>query len=215
MLNRREIEEAEKGEMETLYKYRSLSNSMRFISILLEKKLYGALFDELNDPMEGYFSYSKELSSDLKKDLTEIRKNTYICSFSQKHNIGIMWSHYADEHKGCCIELNVTAKSWEKVKIKYDNNVLVACDVLNARDLFERKTTQWESENEIRYIKKAKSQNDKSRNRYLTVSISKIYMGYKMSSKDFNYWKKLIGKLNPQIEVKKITKSEINFGYEK
>ena len=41
------------------YKYRSLDNFERFISIIIDKKLYGALYSEMNDPMEEYFTYSK------------------------------------------------------------------------------------------------------------------------------------------------------------
>ena len=52
-----------------LYKYRSLSNPERFIKILLDKKLYGSFFDELNDPMEGYFRYSKDIDEDVKNKL--------------------------------------------------------------------------------------------------------------------------------------------------
>ena len=43
---------------ELLYKYRSLENIERFLDIIIEKKLYGALYKEMNDPMEGYFQYS-------------------------------------------------------------------------------------------------------------------------------------------------------------
>lgn len=36
------------------YKYRSLENLERFLSIIIDRKLYGALYSEMNDPMEGY-----------------------------------------------------------------------------------------------------------------------------------------------------------------
>lgn len=37
------------------YKYRSLSNLRYFLDILINKRLYMATYDELNDPMEGAF----------------------------------------------------------------------------------------------------------------------------------------------------------------
>lgn len=35
------------------YKYRSLDNFRNFIDILVNKRLYGAKYDSLNDPFEG------------------------------------------------------------------------------------------------------------------------------------------------------------------
>ena len=136
-----------------LYKYRSLSNPERFIKILLDKKLYGSFFDELNDPMEGYFRYSKDIDEDVKNKLMEIRKSTCICSLSRRNDIGIMWAHYADEHKGCCIELDVTAQSWKRVDITYDNSILQTGNKpLSPEQLFERKTKQWINEEETQII---------------------------------------------------------------
>ena len=201
-----------------LYKYRSLSNSERFIKILLDKKLYGAFFDELNDPMEGYFRYSKDISDDVKEMLMEIRKSTCICSLSRRNDIGIMWAHYADEYKGCCIELDVTAKSWKRVDITYDNSILQTGDKpLSAEQLFERKTKQWINEEETRYIRESQfDKNNKSYKRHhLTISIKRIYMGFKMSTIDFNYWSKLIAKIDPNIEVVHMSKKSIDFGYDK
>lgn len=37
----------------TFFKYRPLDNFERFLDIVLKKRLYGALYHELNDPMEG------------------------------------------------------------------------------------------------------------------------------------------------------------------
>ena len=49
-----------KKESETLYKYRSLSNLKRLIEIVLDGKMYASRYKDLNDPMEGYYSYTKE-----------------------------------------------------------------------------------------------------------------------------------------------------------
>lgn len=201
-----------------LYKYRSLSNPERFIKILLDKKLYGSFFDELNDPMEGYFRYSKDIDEDVKNKLMEIRKSTCICSLSRRNDIGIMWAHYADEHKGCCIELDVTAQSWKRVDITYDNSILQTGNKpLSPEQLFERKTKQWINEEETRYIKKSQlDKNNKTYKRHhLTISIKRIYMGFKMNNTDFNYWSKLIERINPDIIVERMPKRLIDFGYDK
>lgn len=50
---------------EVLYKYRGLSNLKRFLEIILNKKLYGALYTELNDPMEGSFRYNYKIPHEI------------------------------------------------------------------------------------------------------------------------------------------------------
>ena len=83
----------------TYFKYRSLDNLERFLQIIMNRELYGALYKELNDPMEGYFSYNPTINPEIRRRIYHDRANTYICSASRKHNIDIMWSHYADEHR--------------------------------------------------------------------------------------------------------------------
>ena len=77
---------------EVLYKYRGLSNLKRFLEIILNKKLYGALYTELNDPMEGSFRYNYKIPHEIIEDLKDQKQKTYICSLSKKNDIGIMLS---------------------------------------------------------------------------------------------------------------------------
>lgn len=95
-------------EPELLYKYRSLENLERFLDIVIDNKLYGALYKEMNDPMEGYFQYSPDVDKSVLTGIWEGKNKRYICSLSKKSNIGLMWTHYANENKGCCIEVEVT-----------------------------------------------------------------------------------------------------------
>ena len=200
-----------------LYKYLSLSNPRRFIEILLNEKLYGALFDELNDPMEGYFNYSKDVSNDVRKEMANIRKNTCICSFSRRNNIGVMWTHYADSHKGVCLELEIKDAGWERVDVNYNNNILCAQCLKSPSYLFKRKTTQWEYEEETRYIK-TKSINNHSQSEpkgdFVAISIIQIYLGMNMSLNESEYWKKLIKRVLPNIKVTMMGKDDVDFGYE-
>ena len=40
----------------TYYKYRTLDDLERILDIIVNKRLYGAVYKELNDPMEGKFN---------------------------------------------------------------------------------------------------------------------------------------------------------------
>lgn len=105
--------------MATYYKYRSLRNLNRILDILINERLYAAKFQNLNDPMEGHYQYNADIDRNLKEQILSERDRTLICSLSRRSNIGLMWTHYADEGRGCCIELNVTSKSWRRIDVEY------------------------------------------------------------------------------------------------
>ena len=94
----------------TYYKYRNLTDLERFLDIIVNNRLYGAVYKELNDPMEGKFN-KVGLYEDDYENIYGNLKRTRVCSLLTKQddqdfpNDYLMWSHYADSHKGCCIEL--------------------------------------------------------------------------------------------------------------
>lgn len=195
------------------YKYRSIENFKRFLDIILNKRLYGCSFQELNDPMEGHFLYPIHYDPQLKTELIEQLKRKLICSASKKHNIGLMWSHYADSHKGCCIgfELGKT-KKWRKLDVDYADS-LPSCDSLNNIDLvMKTKSSHWWYEQEIRFIK---DKNNKS-TCTMPIKIKKIYLGNRMHDKDKRLIKKLIKSVyGNKVEVIDIVLNDIDFGYQK
>ena len=191
---------------EVLYKYRGLSNLKRFLEIILDKKLYGALYTELNDPMEGSFRYNYKMPHDIIEDLKDQKQKTYICSLSKRNDIGIMWTHYAEEHKGCCIEVEVTAKTWQRIEVEYKPSLVEISDTSSLLDILKIKSIQWNYEEEVRYIKTAKDREA------LSIKIKRIFWGYKITKTEFNFYKKLIQTLDPSIEVIKMEKKNLDFG---
>lgn len=192
-----------------LYKYRGVSNLKRFLEIVLNKKLYGALYTELNDPMEGSFRYNYKIPHDIIEDLKDKKQKTYICSLSKRKDIGIMWTHYAEEHKGCCIEFEVTAKSWQRIDVEYQTSSAEISTTSSLSDILKIKSTQWNYEEEVRYIKTAKQRES------LSIKIRRIYLGYKLKNAEFEFYKKLIQALDSSIEVIKMKKDSLDFGYKK
>lgn len=192
---------------EVLYKYRGLSNLKRFLEIILDKKLYGALYTELNDPMEGSFRYNYKMPHDIIEDLKDQKQKTYICSLSKRNDIGIMWTHYAEEHKGCCIEVEVTAKTWQRIEVEYQSSSIEISNTSSLLDILKIKSIQWNYEEEVRYIKTAKDREA------LSIKIKRIFLGYKLKASEFNFYKKLIQTLDPSIEVIKMEKKNLDFGY--
>jgi len=178
-----------KKDIEILYKYRSLSNLKRLIEIVLDSKLYASRYKELNDPMEGYYSYSREIVP-YKKEINRLKKESLICSLSKSNYIGMMWIMYADEGKGCCLEVEVGGNtSWERVEIGYKAEIPKITDStdINIESIFKYKSSVWDYEQEVRYIKES------PRKYKFPVVIKKIYLGYayKASSNEYKLYRTL------------------------
>lgn len=196
---------------ELLCKYRSLENLERFLDIIIDKKLYGALYNEMNDPMEGYFQYDPKVDKRIASYILNGKGKRYICSLSRKPNIGLMWTHYADENQGCCLEVEVTSKSWERLDIDYSEQIPILTDNMTVQDVLKVKAKMWEYEQEVRYLSKQYS--PKANRPKLSVRINKVIFGYKVKNNQYNHLKKVVLALNPKIEIEKMKKDELDYGF--
>ncbi|HBR1708106.1 TPA: DUF2971 domain-containing protein [Klebsiella quasipneumoniae subsp. similipneumoniae] len=97
-----------------LFKYRKYDE--KGIDILLKQEIWFSTADRFNDPFEAETSFPevleavwarKNLSAEMKKKfedaLVELISTVGVCAFSRARKNQLMWSHYADEHKGFCI----------------------------------------------------------------------------------------------------------------
>lgn len=194
-----------------LYKYRSLENLERFLSIIIDRKLYGALYSELNDPMEGYYKYDSSIDKTLLKNILKGKKSRYICSLSKSWNIGLMWTHYGNENKGCCLEVEVTSKTWEKIEVLYQENLPIINYGTTAKDVLSIKAKMWQYEKEVRYI--SPEQNGGKNRPELTIKIHRIFIGCNVDKKRKTHIKKIINALDNTIEVVMMKKADLDYGY--
>ncbi len=196
--------------MKEYYKYRSLSSveSFRFfLDIILNNRLYAANFKDLNDPMEGIFqSYNdKNIINYVKGE-----KNKWkICSITDSFKNTLLWSYYADGHNGCCIKFEVVEEEkFKPEKITYIKNIddIKKEDLSpqTAKRLLLKKSKLWELENEFRIL---------SEEQYIPIRITKILFGVKVESSTFNFYKKLIKKIDNQIQIKQLTWNDIDGGF--
>lgn len=184
------------------YKFRSLTNLKRFLDIIIKEKLYSSRFDKLNDPMEGAYLVDARNRDII--ELLKIRKfKTRICSFSSNYTNTLMWTHYADEHKGCCIEFTYSGKEEPKL-INYKDNIPTARGTEEGRDLLSHKSKIWEYEGEYRVFSKCS---------FIKIKITKVIFGINVPQKDYSFYKDLIGRINSDIIVKQITKNELITGF--
>lgn len=198
---------------EVLYKYISIKNLKRFLEIIRDHRLYAPRLEELNDAKEGAFHYPKGSSVDERKEFRRLLDNTYTCSLSKLKNNGHMFAIYGDSHKGCCIELCVTAKMWEKVDVIYQSQMPTITTASNKSipEVIKTKSPQWGDEEEVRYYR---TFTDNKQKQYLTVKILRIMFGVKVSKKDFSLYKSTIYGINPKIEVIHLIEKDIDFGFD-
>lgn len=145
----------------------------RDTSTLLSHQLYAAPIDTLNDPFEA----SVELPIDNKNDNEWIKP-----LINLSHSVGVfsliqadkkesfpgnelMWSHYADSHKGFCIEYDLDvlcqaiSKSFDiisELNVNYQVNrpIISKTDEIDdvLQKIFGTKSSAWKYENEFRLV---------------------------------------------------------------
>jgi hypothetical protein len=103
-----------------IYKYHTINTNL--LHSLLKKKHWCSRIDLLNDPYELQFMDKTE--NEVYKDFT---KEICVCCFSKNMNEVLMWSHYADNHKGVCLEFEIDPKKYKGSlwEMKYDNKLTI------------------------------------------------------------------------------------------
>jgi len=107
------------------YKFRSFDKDGYNLDNLLNDRVSTSTIAQLNDPFEGLLIDHSNLSIEVSilksfgidnalnelenslKNFLEERKNTGIYSMSSEWQNELLWAHYADSHKGFCIEYDV------------------------------------------------------------------------------------------------------------
>ena len=181
-----------------LYKYRGIKEFRYFVDIILNNRLYAAPYFDLNDPMEGHYLYSSgELDSDIRELISSQKKKLRICSLSEIPDNELMWSHYAEGHRGVAVGVTIKAHSEDVVPVRYDGLRQVVISSLNnhtAREILSHKLQLWDYEKEVRVFTQGKL--------YVEVIVNEIILGRSMSNQDKSFIKKLISNIDRNIVIR-------------
>lgn len=140
-----------------IYKYRP-GNEGWITDILPEGQFYFSSWRYLNDPMEGFFRYyaSEHPQSEI-ADFVESKDKYNVCCCSLVSDDIFMWTHYASNHQGICIEIDVDEERSNDVTfepIKYQPNIPWLRkhngQMRDAKDILSMKISKWRYEKEIR-----------------------------------------------------------------
>lgn len=164
-------------------------------------------------------------NNDVKEVFEKGKNQLWISCFSKTYKEILMWSHYANNHKGVCIGFNYKGLSEtfnfipSKVKYKKDFRKVDYCiDQQKALNyLINTKSKNWKYEKEIRLRTNKEYAPSLNENGIVSIkpnSISKIIIGCNCKI-DLNSIDKRLSKLNyHDVEIIRLSKSENSFSFD-
>ncbi|KAA3511594.1 DUF2971 domain-containing protein [Agrobacterium rosae] len=141
----------------TLYYYTSKDFALQS---LRDKRIKIARFTELNDPFDFLGISTKDSGGrlQLKPIKEELDQTTGIICMSTSWQEPLLWGHYADKHKGICLQFRCAYEDWEEIKYRAERPTLrtfgktsvAALSKHDLRRLSKMKFNQWAYEKEFR-----------------------------------------------------------------
>lgn len=191
-----------------LFKYRCLS-SINTYKIFVNKKLYFSTPKDFNDPfdckidalisntdvfVQSLAKYGSnegvmpaiENGYNINNTIGKVVNRKGICCFSKEKDNILMWSHYADSHRGICLEFDIT-EDYDffvfPIIIKYERGY-PKIDVSETRgnvgkELLTTKYEGWQYEQEVRIYKEAYREYE-----FKPTSLKAIYFGCKVEDSE-------------------------------
>jgi hypothetical protein len=180
-----------------LFKYRSFRPFEYLVDIVAKKRLYASKFSDLNDPMEGQYLYENfgGAEEDMKETLKSQKQELRLCSLSEKPDDTLMWSHYADGHRGVVVGIEIDKFKYDVRPITYDGPARVTnydSDLDTAKEILSHKLEAWEYEEEVRVFV--------NRKHHVEVDLRLIVCGRSMSNQDKSLLSDLVEGLCPDVE---------------
>lgn len=173
--------------MATYYKYLSFGSDLNTIQehtkmFFETSHLYMGTYKKLNDPMEAVYFFSGN-AHDYVTEIKNEKSKLKIGCLSTNYTDVLMWSHYADGHKGCCVELEIL-ENCEHCDIIYKPTIFHLPDSNSTPmdaciKILSHKLKIWRYEDEVRFFKESTTLET-----YLKVKIKKVWLGCALSKNE-------------------------------
>lgn len=163
------------------------------------QKVYFNNWEDLNDPMEGFYLYiPHEHNTNLEQILRQEKLQYKIFCCSKEYSNILMWSHYADNHKGICLEIEIDENICKEQNI-FNRKIVYRAKLVsivpknsvkdNAKYILKHKLSKWNYEKEIRFFIKNQTPNS-----YKIGNITSILLGARCNTNDKKLVEEWIGK---------------------
>ena len=194
-----------------LYKYRSLDGWKFVLDIIVNKRMHAAPFNALNDPMEGrYFYFGDDVTEGFRRAIYQSKTRRNILSLSQTKTNTLLWSYYANGHKGVAFGVRIPPAAQaiaETRHVTYDNGVHIGPKEarrnpdLVALDILTQKQLPWSHEREVRVF---------SPNSFIPVTISELVLGCLIEPADEALISNIARRWHPRIRISKVDRSTLD-----
>lgn len=193
--------------------------------------------EECVDFFNRFFSFDKEthtkkLTHTVRNDpdfikkngiqmLNEFKEDIGISCFSESHDNGLMWSHYADKHKGVCLGINLGSTNnyiimpvnyiTESFRLNFYKHLNPDLHLLYLWLFY--KSHIWEYEKEVRAICPSisnKCDNAQRLIKFPKADLKEIYFGLKTSETEVREMEQLLSELEYDLGNIKREKMSIN-----
>lgn len=179
--------------LQNLCRYRAASENA--FAEIADGQAWYSRYDRLNDPYEGvYINRSGEPVFD------QFIKSLRALCFSRRNDNLLLWAHYADNHRGICLQYEFTDDTYrgqcfpveyspnqpilEKVE-RYPAGVSAAETLSIHKDrearVFLTKSQDWSYEEEYRLLRLAEEPNAPGERRPVPAKLTAIYFGLRTS----------------------------------
>lgn len=144
-----------------LYKYKSLRDLWHVLDVVVNQRLYCAHWSELNDPLEGRYEIclgakAAKIERMMMDRIEFARAELRIASLSAVPDNFLLWSHYADGHKGVAIEIEIPQDHPDLMEVTYSPFSSVFTEKVQTKEdmrhLFNGKSEEWSYEREYRVV---------------------------------------------------------------
>jgi hypothetical protein len=169
-----------------------------------------------NDPKE----FKRAMNHVISKKIA----SSAVCCFSKQYDNTLMWSHYADKHRGVCFECNssldrteilenggvglignVDYSSDDKFRINYNTDKRLA--IIN---LYLRKSIDWKYEEEVRIVLLNEGGIQKFKKQFLTG----VIFGCKIDKNEKKELLKIIDEKGYEVTIKEAKKGDFKLEYD-
>ena len=136
-----------------LYKYIPI-NPHQVLS-LINQELYFTAYHELNDPLECFFIHHEHENNLFGASLRQQNIIARVCALTYQPESKLMYSHYADSHRGLCVEYGLNFEDLsDENRMSYGNVSYSEKDqIYNLNDLYLLKNSDWRYEEEYRLVR--------------------------------------------------------------
>lgn len=172
-----------------------------------------AMLDEIDYTSEVIQRSPDLIKEQLIKPLQKFITTASLCCFSANPKSLLMWSHYADSHKGLClgfdtIKLQETFSKifWVKYKIKLPELELLKVPLDTIFDILANKSNQWQYEKEIRILGETKGNSA-----FMKEAVKEVIFGLRTTDEQRKTIVKLLGDCKYKANCKKAIFSEENY----